>query len=117
MAAARKSKTTTKRSAKPRKAPQKHLSPVPASREVALAWFANLSGRIFDASVPELQGLIAEARTYDLVGLAEALGADDQVLALNAAANELIEAGLNSFGDASPQAFQLRVLRDILNDS
>lgn len=87
------------------------------SRVVALAWFANLSNRIFEAGVPELQVLISEARTYDLVGLSEALGEDSQVLALNKAANELIEAGLDSFGAASPQGFQLQVLRDILNDS
>jgi hypothetical protein len=86
-------------------------------RADALAWFANLSNRIASAGVPELQTLIGEARQYDLVGLSEALGEDSQVLALNKAANELIEAGLESFGAASPQGFQLQVLRDILNDS
>ena len=86
-------------------------------RADALAWFANLSNRIASAGVPELQALIGEARQYDLVGLSEALGEDSQVLALNRAANELIEAGLESFGAASPQGFQLQVLRDILNDS
>ncbi len=89
----------------------------PDSRAAALAWFANLSNRIFEAGVPELQTLISEARAYDLVGLSQALGEDSQVLALNKAANELIEAGLDSFGAASPQGFQLQVLRDILNDS
>ena len=86
-------------------------------RAAALAWFDNLSSRISDAKVPELQVLISEARNYDLVGLAEALGDDAEVLALNQAANELIGAGLDAFGAASPQGFQLQVLRDILNDS
>ena len=109
MAAAKKSAKKTK------KTPAKKA--VPDSRATALAWFANLSNRIFEAGVPELQTLISEARTYDLVGLSEALGEDSQVLALNKAANELIEAGMDSFGAASPQGFQLQVLRDILNDS
>ncbi|MDP1824869.1 MAG: hypothetical protein Q8L48_16555 [Archangium sp.] len=131
MAAAHKSKKPAKKPAPAKKkaTPKKklpstplgvngrHLLPVPDSRATALAWFANLSSRIFDAGVPELQTLIAEARTYDLVGLADALGEDSQVLALNKAANELIEAGLDTFGSASPQGFQLQVLRDILNDS
>lgn len=95
----------------------KHLLPVPSSREAALAWFANLSNRIADAGVPELQQLVTEARTYDLVGLAEVLGDDQQVIALNRAANELIDAGLDTFGASSPQGFQLQILRDILNDS
>ena len=112
MAAARKSKQKTAK----KKAPQ-HLLPVPDSRAMALDWFANLSSRIFDAGVPELQVLIGEARTYDLVGLGHALGDDGQVRSLNTAANELIEAGLDTFGAASPQGFQLQVLRDILNDS
>ena len=86
-------------------------------RAAALAWFNNLSSRIADAKVPELQVLISEARNYDLVGLGEALGDDAEVLALNRAANDLIEAGLDAFGAASPQGFQLQVLRDILNDS
>src|SRR3990167_1829434 len=106
MAAARKLQKKTKKPAR-----------VPDGRAAALAWFDNLSSRILDAGVPELQKLIAEARTYDLVGLAEALGDDAQVLALNRAANELIQAGLDTFGPASPQGFQLQVLRDILNDS
>ena len=112
MAAARKSKKPTTKKKKP-----SHLLPVPDSRATALAWFANLSSRILHAGVPELQRLIAEARTYDLVGLAHALGDDGQVLSLNTAANELIQAGLDTFGPASPQGFQLQVLRDILNDS
>ncbi|MGV3621398.1 MAG: hypothetical protein ACO1OB_11310 [Archangium sp.] len=95
----------------------KHLLPVPDSREAALAWFANLSNRIADAGVPELQVLVTEARTYDLVGLGEVLGDDQQVIELNRAANELIEAGLDTFGASSPQGFQLQILRDILNDS
>lgn len=102
--------------AKKKPAPKKKAETSDA-RANALAWFANLSSRIMDARVPELQALIAEARTYDLVGLAQALGEDSQVLALNKAANDLIEAGLDSFGAASPQGFQLQVLRDILNDS
>lgn len=109
MAAAKKS-VSAKRKAAPKKKK-------PDARATALAWFANLSSRIFDAGVPELQVLIAEARTYDLVGLGEALGDDAQVLALNQAANDLIQAGLDTFGSASPQGFQLQVLRDILNDS
>jgi hypothetical protein len=134
MAAARKSKKPAKKPAPAKKkaTPKRkaagrpstppgangpHLLPVPDSRATALAWFANLSSRIFHAGVPELQTLIAEARTYDLVGLGHALGDDSQVLALNKAANELIEAGLDTFGSASPQGFQLQVLRDILNDS
>ena len=95
----------------------KHLLPVPDSREAALAWFGNLSNRIADAGVPELQVLVTEARTYDLVGLGEVLGDDQQVIELNRAANELIEAGLDTFGASSPQGFQLQILRDILNDS
>ncbi len=107
-----------KKSAKKKKSPAKKPAPKKKdSRATALAWFANLSSRIFEAGVPELQVLISEARTYDLVGLSEALGEDSQVLALNKAANELIEAGMDSFGAASPQGFQLQVLRDILNDS
>ncbi len=99
------------------KAKKKHLTPVPDSREEALAWFANLSVRIAHAGVPELKALIAEAQTYDLIGLGEVLDDDAQVLALNRAANQLIEAGMDTFGSASPQGFQLQVLRDILNDS
>lgn len=108
MAAAKKSASAKKKSA---------LKKKPDARATALAWFSNLSSRILDAGVPELQALISEARTYDLVGLAQALGDDSQVLALNQAANELIQAGLDTFGSASPQGFQLQVLRDILNDS
>jgi hypothetical protein len=104
-----------KRVAIPKK--QKHLMPVPDSRETALAWFGNLSDRIASAGVAELQALVAEARTYDLVGLGEVLGDDAQVLSLNRAANELIQAALDSFGPATAQGFQLQVLRDILNDS
>lgn len=116
--AARKKTPITRRVVKKKKAPvRKHLLPVPDSRATALAWFANLSSRIFDAGVSELQVLIGEARTYDLVGLGDALGDDAQVLALNTAANELIEAALETFGAASPQGFQLQVLRDIINDS
>jgi hypothetical protein len=119
--AAKKKSITRKPAARARRAPvkkkTKHLLPVPDSRATALAWFANLSSRIFDAGVPELQALIAEARTYDLVGLGDALGDDAQVVELNTAANELIQAGLDAFGSASPQGFQLQVLRDILNDS
>lgn len=81
----------------------------------ALAWFANLSTRLFEADATELQSLIAEARAYDLVGLSQALKNDVQVLALNTAANELIDAAVKSAGVA--KAFQLQVLRDILNDS
>jgi hypothetical protein len=122
MAAARKKPTkrpAVKKSTRKRTPAKKtkHLLPVPDSRATALAWFANLSSRIFDAGVTELQTLIAEARTYDLVGLGDALGDDAQVLELNTAANELIQAGLDTFGSASPQGFQLQVLRDILNDS
>ena len=108
-------KTTRKPAAKravARRAPVKkktrHLLPVPDSRATALAWFANLSSRIFDAGVPELQALIAEARTYDLVGLGDALGDDAQVMQLNGAANELIQAGLDTFGSASPQGSSCR---------
>ncbi len=86
-------------------------------RSEALAWFGNLSSRIADAGVPELQQLIAEARQFDLVGLQEAFGEDQHVLDLNRAANELIQAGLDALGPASPQGFQLQILRDILNDS
>ena len=114
MAAARKS-GAKKKISPPKKSPPQPTEP--DARSLALAWFANLSSRILDAKVPELQTLIAEARTYDLIGLADALGEDSQVLALNKAANDLIQAGLDSFGPASPQGFQLQVLRDILNDS
>jgi hypothetical protein len=122
--AAKKPKAKAKKPA-PRKPPTLTLvldeaappNPALEQRANALAWFANLSNRIAAAGVPELQTLIGEARAYDLVGLSEALGDDSQVLALNKAANELIEAGLESFGAASPQGFQLQVLRDILNDS
>jgi hypothetical protein len=110
-------KSTKKRAPARRPAAKKHLLPTPESRDAALAWFANLSARITDAGVAELQTLIAEARTYDLVGLEEVLGDHAQVLQLNEAANQLIEAGLDTFGAASPQGFQLQVLRDILNDS
>ncbi len=102
---------------KPAVVEPKHLLPVPDSRETALAWFSNLSNRIADAGIAELQALVGEARTYDLVGLNEVLGDDAQVLALNRAANELIQAALDTVGPASAQGFQLQVLRDILNDS
>ncbi len=98
-------------------AARKKKAPKPDARTVALAWFANLSNRISDAQVPELKALIGEARDYDLVGLTDALGDDAQVLALNGAANALIQAGLDTHGAASPQGFQLQVLRDILNDT
>ena len=118
-------KAAPKKTAAPKKKPiltlvlDEAAPPPPADeqRSTALAWFGNLSNRIASAGVPELQTLIGEARSYDLVGLSQALGDDSQVLALNKAANELIEAGLESFGAASPQGFQLQVLRDILNDS
>jgi|APLak6261666879_1056058.scaffolds.fasta_scaffold12550_2 hypothetical protein len=113
-----KRKPAAKKVAAPRKKPAvKHLLPVPDSRETALAWFSNLSNRIADAGIAELQALVGEARTYDLVGLNEVLGDDAQVLALNRAANELIQAALDTVGPASAQGFQLQVLRDILNDS
>ena len=60
---------------------------------------------------------MSEARTYDLVGLGEVLQNDEQVLELNRAANTLIEAALEAVGSASPEGFQLLVLRDIINDS
>lgn len=88
-----------------------------SKRDEALAWFDNLSARITEATVPELQQLIAEAREFDLVGLQEAFGDEQQVIDLNRAANALIEAGLDAFGVASPQGFQLQILRDILNES
>ena len=121
MAAAR----ASKKKPPPRSAPPKKLAkkkpgpkrPLADSRGEALAWFHNLSTRISHAGVPELQVLISEARNYDLIGLGEALGNDAEVLALNQAANDLIAAGLDTFGAASPQGFQLQVLRDILNDS
>jgi hypothetical protein len=91
--------------------------PVPDSREAALAWFANLSMRVESATAIELQTLVSEARTYDLVGLGEVLQNDEQVLELNRAANTLIEAALETVGAASPEGFQLQVLRDIINDS
>jgi hypothetical protein len=91
--------------------------PVPASKDAALAWFGNLSARVTSASALELQTLVAEARTYDLVGLGEVLQNDEQVLELNRAANNLIEAALETVGAASPEGFQLQVLRDIINDS
>ncbi|MFO0600330.1 MAG: hypothetical protein U0228_33785 [Myxococcaceae bacterium] len=106
-----KKKAATK--AKPK---QKSLTPVPDSKEAALAWFGNLANRITAASAIELQLLVGEARTYDLVGLGEVLQDDQQVLELNRAANLLIEAALESLGN-TPEAFQLQVLRDILNDS
>ena len=96
---------------------KKQLMPAPDSRETALAWFGNLSDRIASAGVGELQTLVDEARTYDLVGLGEVLGDEAQVLSLNRAANELIQAALDSLGPATAQGFQLQVLRDILNDS
>jgi hypothetical protein len=110
-----KKKKVTRAPAK--KKPVLHLLPVPDSKQAALNWFANLSSRIQDAGVQEMQALIAEARTYDLVGLEDVLGDHEQVLELNRAANELINAGIDAFGAASPQGFQLQVLRDILNDS
>ncbi len=88
-----------------------------SKRDEALAWFGNLSARIIEATVPELQQLVAEAREFDLVGLQDAFGDEQQVLDMNRAANELITAGLETFGVASPQGFQLAILRDILNES
>jgi len=88
-----------------------------SKRDEALAWFGNLSARITEATVPELQQLVAEAREFDLVGLQEAFGDDQQVIDMNRAANELIHAGLETFGSASPQGFPLVILRDILNES
>ena len=106
-------------SRKKKRAPVKRKKPVKAKqpRVRALAWFANLSARLFEADTSELQSLIAEARTFDLVGLTKALKNDAQVLALNTAANDLIDAAVQSAGVASAKAFQLQVLRDILNDS
>ncbi|MFZ5440109.1 MAG: hypothetical protein ACOZQL_08885 [Myxococcota bacterium] len=103
-----------KKASKPK---QKHLLPTPDSREAALGWFATLSARLSAPTVEELQALVGEARTYDLVGLEEVLGDHDQVLQLNEAANQLIQAALDTFGATSAEGFQLRVLRDIINDS
>lgn len=116
-----KSKPKSKKPArKPIKKPAKKtptVMPVPDSKEAALAWFANLANRVTSASAIELQRLVSEARTYDLVGLGEVLQNDEQVLELNRAANTLIEAALEAVGSASPEGFQLLVLRDIINDS
>ncbi|MBL8909317.1 MAG: hypothetical protein JNM17_01320 [Archangium sp.] len=90
---------------------------VPDSKESALAWFGNLANRVTSANAIELQQLVSEARTYDLVGLGEVLQNDEQVLELNKAANTLIEAALETVGPGSPEGFQLQVLRDIINDS
>lgn len=108
-------KKPAKTAARPRATPT--VMPVPDSKEAALAWFANLANRVTSASAIELQRLVSEARTYDLVGLGEVLQNDEQVLELNRAANTLIEAALEAVGSASPEGFQLLVLRDIINDS
>lgn len=128
--AASKNKKAIKKPAKAKKAPTKTKKksavsetiatspmPVPDSKEAALAWFANLANRVTSANAIELQKLVSEARTYDLVGLGEVLQNDEQVLELNHAANTLIEAALDAVGPGSPEGFQLQVLRDIINDS
>jgi hypothetical protein len=123
MAARKKSVATKKKPAPNKKKPVakkrkvRHLTPVPDSREAAIAWFGNLSKRISTATVAELKVLAGEARTHDLVGLSHALQDEAQVLSLNRAANELIDAALGTLGAASPVGFQLQVIRDILNDS
>lgn len=116
--ATRKPAKTTRPVARKKPAPVKTSPmPVPDSKEAALAWFGNLSNRVLSASALELQQLVSEARTYDLVGLGEVLQNDEQVLELNRAANTLIEAALEAVGSSSPEGFQLLVLRDIINDS
>lgn len=119
MAARKPTKKKKKAPAKKKKTtkPAARILPVPESKDEVLAWFSNLAARIERATTAELQGVVAEARKYDLVGLSEALGAEIDVLSLNHAANDLIEAAIIASKDDGDRRFQLQVLRDILNDS
>ena len=94
-----------------------HLTPVPESPDEVVLWFQTLAGRVDRATDDDLRALIAEAQKFDLVGLSEALGREDDVLALNRAANTLLEAAIDASPAVSQRAHLLAVLRDILNDS
>lgn len=95
----------------------RHLTPVPQDSGEVVGWFHGLSARIDVATDTDLRVLIQEAKKYDLVGLTEALGREDDVLALNHAANVLLEAAIAASPSEGERAHLLAVLRDILNDS
>jgi hypothetical protein len=101
---------------RPRPAPT-HLTPLPKDCAEVVGWFHNLSRRIDGATEEELRALIREAKKFDLVGLTEALGNEDDALALNRAANTLLDAAIAASPPGSEGARLLSVLRDILNDS
>jgi hypothetical protein len=100
----------------PKKKPV-HLTPVPESSTEVVLWFQALAGRVEQATETDLRVLIQEAQKFDLVGLSEALGHEGDVLALNRAANTLLDAAIEASPRASDRAHLLAVLRDILNDS
>lgn len=95
----------------------RHLTPVPQDSGEVVGWFQGLSARIDVATDTDLRVLIQEAKKYDLVGLSEALDSEDDVLALNHAANVLLEAAIAASPPEGERAHLLAVLRDILNDS
>lgn len=95
----------------------RHLTPVPKDAGEVVGWFQGLSARIDVASETDLRVLIQEAQKFDLVGLSEALGSEADVLALNHAANTLLEAAIAASPPVGERAHLLAVLRDILNDS
>lgn len=95
----------------------RHLTPVPQDSGEVVGWFQGLSARIDVASDTDLRVLIQEAQKFDLVGLSEALGHEEDVLALNRAANLLLEAAISASPAEGERAHLLAVLRDILNDS
>ena len=116
----RKKQPAPRRKGKPRPGTPgepRHLTPVPQDSGEVVGWFEGLSARIDIASDTDLRVLIQEAQKYDLVGLSEALSNEEDVLALNRAANILLEAAITASPAEGERAHLLAVLRDILNDS
>ncbi|MEW5740382.1 MAG: hypothetical protein AB1938_15745 [Myxococcota bacterium] len=106
------------RKGKPRPRPiPVHVTPVPKDSTEVVGWFQGLSARIDGVSEDQLRALIQEAKKFDLVGLAEALGSDEDAVALNRAANTLLDAAIAAAPPEGERAHLLSVLRDILNDS
>ncbi|MEW6430367.1 MAG: hypothetical protein AB1730_02560 [Myxococcota bacterium] len=117
-AAPKRARTAPRRKGKPRPGTPgepRHLTPVPRDSRDVVSWFNGLSARIDVATDTDLRVLIQEARKYDLVGLTEALGREEDALALNRAANVLLDAAIAA--SEGERAHLLAVLRDILNDS
>lgn len=114
--AATRKKRPPPRKGKPRPGPvPAHVTPVPRDSGEVVAWFQGLSVRV--VTDEQLRALVEEAHKYDLVGLSEALGNEQDALALNRAANTLLEAAIAASPGEGERAHLLSVLRDILNDS